>query len=156
MVLVTNHIRGTWHAEAKSPSLFVATDFRLAISLEEIKRALSAEAASGVTRMCLHEPVDASYNLMVLHQEAGTVSPFKAHVSRRKFYLHFEGTFRVELLEADGDSTTFQCGSNDTKLVLIPPGTFHRTVVGDEGAIFVEVLDGPFLGEELDRKYLSH
>ena len=150
-----SQIQGMWDAGAKSPSLFVDMNRSLAISLEDIKSALCKDVATHVTRMCLHEPADATYNLMVLHQKAGTVSPFKAHVSRRKFYLHFAGNFRVELLEADGERKSIECDFNETKLIMIPPGTFHRTLVGDDGAIFVEVLDGPFLGEEFDRTYLE-
>ena len=111
------------------------------ISPEAISHLKSLDfSPTGTRRLCLHSSHDSSLQMMLIEILPDTHFAHHAHRDSDEAVYLLEGCLKYEL---DNDDARILSDSL-FRSIIIPKGTSHSIKSGSKGALYIEVISGPF------------
>ena len=106
-------------------------------------KALSALTFShtGTRRLCLHKSPDSLLHVMLVELKSLCTYPFHAHNHSSEFVHLISGDLFISYMDS---SIPIHLSSTSTTSVLTESNRFHKVESGADGAIYLEVILGPF------------
>lgn len=131
----------------------MSTSFNFSqISPEAISHLKSLEfSPTGTRRLCLHSSYDSSLHMMLIEILPDTLFARHEHRHSDEAVYLLEGSLKYEL---DNDEVYKLSDSSDRSIIL-QKGASHSVQSGSNGALYLEVINGPFIKETIDNNTLS-
>lgn len=106
-----------------------------------------AVAPGSINRVCLHEPGSSGPQVMFIRLASNTVYPSHLHLVETEWYVLLEGDLFITLSGSHSDKLQrlHMSRSGDYMSLSIDPNVAHAVESGPDGAIFLEVREGPFV-----------
>ena len=143
--------------EARSLSYFPSDQIALSLGIQIMNGLRErTQESNDSSRVCLHPSSNEAVNVMLIAHPAGFSSRIKRHFSRIKWVIVLDGELEIMLFDEQGNclSVSGLTTSGDS-IMRIPANQYHSVSCVGGTSLFVEILDGPYLGEELDRSYID-
>ena len=119
-------------------SLDFSFNFLKEDSLECLKNLKFSE--KGTRRLCLHENNQSKMHVMLIEIKKDIIFEYHAHTHSDEVVFLIEGKLSYKFLE--DKEIILEKGSIIS--MIIPQNIFHKVISGPEGAIYIEIINGPF------------
>ena len=106
---------------------------------------------TGTRRLCLHSSYDSSLHMMLIEILPDTLFARHEHRHSDEAVYLLEGSLKYEL---DNDEV-YKLSDSSTRSIILLEGTSHSVQSGSNGALYLEVINGPFIKETADNNTLS-
>ncbi len=102
---------------------------------------------TGTKRLCLHENLESELHVMLIRMEKNNKFSFHKHMHSDEFVILMEG----DLTYTFEDESIISLYEDGNISLIIPCGVIHSVSTGKKGALFVEVIKGPFKKENIKK-----
>lgn len=111
------------------------------VSSEAISHLKSLEfSATGTRRLCLHDSIDSSLHMMLIEILPDTHFARHSHEHSDEVVYLLEGSLKYGLVN---DEVQMLSESGSRSIILLK-GAAHSVKSGPDGALYFEVINGPF------------
>ena len=98
---------------------------------------------TGTKRLCLHESIESDLHVMLIKMANNNKFSYHKHMHSDEFVILIDGDLRYTF----EDDSIHHLSKNDKCSLIIPRGKSHSVSSGKKGALFIEVIRGPFKKE---------
>jgi len=111
------------------------------ITPEAISRLRSLDfSQTGTRRLCLHSSNDSSLHMMLIEILPNTYFERHAHTHSDEAVYLLEGSLKYQL----DNEEVYMLSDSLARSIILPIGTFHSVESGSKGALYLEIINGPF------------
>jgi len=95
---------------------------------------------TGTRRLCLHSSNDSHIHMMLIEIQSNTIFERHQHYHSDEAVFLLEGKLEYEL----DDGTIYILSETSSRSIILPMNSFHTVKSGPNGALYLEVINGPF------------
>ena len=98
-------------------------------------------SSTGTRRLCLHESLDSALHVMLIEIKPDTDFKRHSHTNSDEMVYLVAGSLAYHF---DNDESSI-LSKDGTFSIIIPKGCCHSVRSGPDGALYLEVINGPFI-----------
>ena len=123
---------------------------RSPLSRQHIEDAIGRLSKPNISRICFHRDHESDLHVMLITIPKMCIYPTHRHNDTSEWYQILHGSLIVNQFDLDNPKTlinTYELSMRNSSLcqgMLVPVNTWHQTVAGNGGAVFLETRRGPF------------